>query len=131
MSSIAVAWNPRSANTPHATSRICWRRCWAGRRVVTGAASRTRLQGHLVPVHVIEVPGPERVEAGPLVGVEGLVGRRRVLDDLVTADHCREDRRERGVGEDPGDRGLTHRPPRALPEEREGLGLVEVVEHVV
>src|SRR5918994_7937189 len=37
MSSIAVAWNPRVANTSHATSRGCRGRCSAGRRTAMAA----------------------------------------------------------------------------------------------
>src|SRR3954465_6174249 len=119
MSSIEVAWNPRSAKISSATARSWMRRCSAGSR--TGSA--TRLQGHLVAVVVVEVAGEAVGEVHRLVVGEREVGCRRGLADVLDVDAGGQHRRERGVGEDAGDRGLSLAAPGALPEEGERLGL--------
>src|SRR5680860_227966 len=126
---MVVAAKPRSANTGPAMSRIWRRRCSAGRRM---PGSGALLQRHLVAIDDAGVLAPQLVEAGLLVGAERQVGSGRVFAHLVGRHAGGEDRSEVVEREDAGDRRLRDRPPGlGRVQVREGVGLVEEVEHVV
>src|SRR5256885_2266847 len=137
MSSIAVAEKPLVANTSHATSRSCRRRCSAGSRIAIGVVlpagkSAAALQGHLVAVGDTEVVAPLRVDRAPLVTAQGKVRRGGVLAYLVGG-HARGEHGGEAVdGEDAGHRGLANGAAGlGAVQETERVGLVEEVEEVL
>src|SRR5262245_24264981 len=88
-----------------------------------------RLERHDVAVDVIEVARPELVDGASFVVGQRKVGCGGVLTHVVDREHRRQYTREACVGQYPCDCRLTDRTAGLRrPEERERLGLLEVVE---